>query len=362
MQLHDEKQFQAENKERQLQEGDQAHSGLEQNTSTISTKATPSQPIDKANASTWSRFQVVEKIAIPLTIAVLGTIFSFVQWQVDVTRGEREQKLAYERQEQEQLTTLDNQRHQILSGYLDQMTRLLLVENSGEADPSIILKLSDEAKPIARARTLSTLRQLDGERKGQLLKFLYEAGLIGGQCQLNPKTLNAENCQPSALDLDGARLDETVFERPIPLPGVDLTEAFLPKAKLPEIDLTRAEMQKANLNGANLEKAILFEAQMENIRLVEAILVDANLSTANLTGAVLEKANLQGARLADAKLSGADLTGANLDNADLQGANLIGTNLTEVSLQGINLKGAIYNDSTEFPKGFDPTGKGMLKQ
>ena len=361
MQLRDEKQFHAEDEEGQLQE-EQEHSGLEQDTLTISKKAVPSHSVKKANTDAWSGFQVVEKIAIPLTIAVLGTIFSFVQWQVDVARGEREQKIAYDRQEQERLTTLDDQRHQILSGYLDQMTRLLLLENSSEVAPSITLKLSNEAKPIARARTLSTLRQLDGERKGQLLKFLYEAGLIGGQCQLNPNTLKAENCQPSALDLDGARLDETVFERPIPLPGVDLTEAFLPKAKLPEIDLTRAEMQKANLNGANLEKAILFEAQMENIRLVEAILVDANLSTANLTGAVLEKANLQGAKLVNAMLSGADLTGANLDNANLQGADLTGSNLTEVSLQGIDLKGAIYDGSTDFPKGFDPTGKGMLKR
>lgn len=359
MQLNDEKQSYSQDKECQLQEG-KKHPSLEREASAIPTKSGSSQISNEANS--WNGFQIIEKIAIPLTIAGLGILFSLVQWQVDVARGEREQKLAHARDEQEQRMTLDNQHHQILSGYLDQMTRLLLVENSGEVAPAITLKLSNEAKPIARARTLSTLRQLDGERKGQLLKFLYEAGLIGGQCQLNPNTLKAENCQPSALNLGGARLDDTVFDRPIPLPGVDLTEASLPKAKLPEIDLTRAEMQKANLSGANLEKAILFEAQMENVRLVEAILVDANLSAANLTGAVLEKAKLQGTKLVNAVLSGADLTGANLDNANLQDADLTGANLTGVSLQGADLKGAIYNGSTDFPKGFDPAGKGMLKK
>jgi hypothetical protein len=36
----------------------------------------------------------------------------------------------------------------------------------------------DNLSSVARARTLTTLSRLDGSRKGSLLQFLYESGLI----------------------------------------------------------------------------------------------------------------------------------------------------------------------------------------
>ena len=36
-----------------------------------------------------------------------------------------------------------------------------------------------EIRDVARARTLTVLRSLDGDRKGQVLRFLHEADLIG---------------------------------------------------------------------------------------------------------------------------------------------------------------------------------------
>lgn len=60
-----------------------------------------------------------------------------------------------------------------LQRYLDRMSELVLDKKLPESKPH------DAVRAMARARTLTALRNLDGNRKGQLLRFLYEAGLIG---------------------------------------------------------------------------------------------------------------------------------------------------------------------------------------
>lgn len=63
---------------------------------------------------------------------------------------------------QEQNTTTRYQQ-EALAKYFDQMTQLLLEKNLRQS--------GSEAQVIARARTLSTLGELDENRKGLLLKF-----------------------------------------------------------------------------------------------------------------------------------------------------------------------------------------------
>ena len=74
-----------------------------------------------------------------------------------------------------------------------------------------------------------------------------------------------------------------------------------------------------------------------------ANLSQANLVFADLSGADLRDANLSQANLVYADLSGADLRDANLEWANLSGANLVGANLS----------GAVWNDETVFPEGFE---------
>ena len=80
----------------------------------------------------------------------------------------------------------------------------------------------------------------------------------------------------------------------------------------------------------------------------------------------LQEANLKGAKLWISNLQGADLQGANLKRADLwlsnlQRANLKGADLSLTNLQRTNLKGAKYNDATQFPVGFNPEERGMVR-
>jgi uncharacterized protein YjbI with pentapeptide repeats len=127
----------------------------------------------------------------------------------------------------------------------------------------------------------------DAERKGSILLFLYDTGLIKSQ---------------SLLSLSGANLRD---------------------ANLSKADLSKADLSEANLSGAKLHGAKLMGA-----KLVRADLRDADLSKADLSGA-----DLSGAKLMGAKLHGADLSDANLSDADLSGADLSDANLLATDLR-----------------------------
>ena len=64
--------------------------------------------------------------------------------------------------------------------------------------------------------------------------------------------------------------------------------------------------------------------------------------------ASLRDANLTGADLRDAYLDEANLMDTNLSNANLEWANL-----RDANLNNANLSGAVWNDETVFPEGFE---------
>jgi len=160
-----------------------------------------------------------------------------------------------------------------LQSYLDKMTELLLKENLREA----AAEGGEDVVSIARARTLATLRTLDNNRKGLLVRFLYESKLI--------------DKRDPVIDLSGANLSEA--------------------------DLTGADLSNADLSRANLYKACLIWANLTGTNLTGAYLRDANLSASFLWGGDLSEADLTGAWLIKATLSNAHLERATVTNEQL---------------------------------------------
>jgi uncharacterized protein YjbI with pentapeptide repeats len=232
----------------------------------------------------------------------------------------------------------DRLREAALQGYLDKMTELLLEKDlrTSEAD--------DEARAVARARTLTVLRQLDGERRATLLRFLYEAKLINK----DDTVVDLHMADLSQADLIMDNLSEANLSW-TSLREAYLIEANLSKANLSEADLSKANLIGADLSGANLVRAGLCGANLIRADLSEANLRGANLSGANLDRAKLSKADLIEANLIEAYLSGADLSGADLSEADLSGANLSGA-----ELNGADLSKITYDDNTTWPDDFTP--------
>jgi uncharacterized protein YjbI with pentapeptide repeats len=225
----------------------------------------------------------LQLVIIPAVLAVGAPWLTRLQQQHDQKladqRAKIEQEAAEKRAQTEREISLDNQHEKALQAYIDNMSALLL-----EKDLRDQVQL-DKVRKIARVRTLTVLRRLDGRRKAIVLNFLYESGLI--------------NKDQKIVDLDGA----------------DLSEADLFRAQLSKADLSRANLSKANLIEANLMEAtlsstVLFGADLSSAKLFRTDLHGVDLSEANLSEAIgisneeLEKEarSLQGATMPDGSI------------------------------------------------------------
>src|SRR5215208_5177590 len=205
----------------------------------------------------------LELLIVPAALAV------GVYW---LNRAQRERELEVEN---------ERARDVALEAYLDQMSQLLFDKDR----PLRKSEQGDEVRTLARARTLTVMRKLDGARKGSVVRFLYESGLIGG-------------------DPSWRRGATTV----VYLDGTDLSGAHLSGVRL----------DFANLRGANLHGADLHSAHPVGAYLYEADLSEADLSGANPVEADLSRANLREANLGGVG-GGADLRYSSLNAADLTG-------------------------------------------
>lgn len=212
-------------------------------------------------------------LIVPAVLAIGGYLFSSSQ--------NRATQAATERRTQDEA----------LQAYLDRMTELLL-------DRCLRQSREDEdVSTVAWARTKTVLRRIDGTRRGIVVRFVYESGLI----------------------YKGKR----VFG-----------------------------LAEASLRGADLR-----ESWLENIDLEGTDLRDADLSDAHLYGAKLRGANLRGATLRGVDLTGVDLgvaeetnQAADLTGADLSEANLSGATITQEQLaKAASLEGATMPDGSKHP-------------
>jgi len=137
----------------------------------------------------------------------------------------------------------------VLQDYFNQLGDLLLHKDT----PLRGSNKDDEVRKLARARTLTTLGQLDGDRKRSLLQFLYESGLI-------------DKTHP-IIDLSGADLKDANL-RDMELINADLSGAYLFGTDLRDTDLSSADLRIAKLGGgADLRGARnLTQAQIEQAR------------------------------------------------------------------------------------------------
>ena len=185
-----------------------------------------------------------------LNLLVVAVVIAGVGIWFNRQQRERELEIAEHRTQDE-----------ALQAYLDVMSQLL----TDEKRPLRRAQIGDSLSSVARARTVTVLPRLDGERKARVVQFLYESGLIA--------------------------------------------------KKRPIIDLLRADLRGANLLGVGLRGADLNGAHLSGAHLFRADLKWAVLSFADLSGADLRRVDLLEADLWDTDLSGADLWRASLRGA-----------------------------------------------
>jgi uncharacterized protein YjbI with pentapeptide repeats len=256
-------------------------------------------------------------------------------------------------QRKQEIQTADRRaQDEALQAYLDQMSAMLIPNKDL---PSLYkARPGDSLSEVGRARTLTVLARLDGERKARVVQFLHEAGLVA---KTRP-VLHLREADLRGADLRGADLNKVNLSE-VNLSNADLREAILNEGILSEAKLIAADLRFAELRGANLYHARLGRPHVRSLDMslfIDTTMKGADLSNADLRGAILDWADLEGAVLSEANLRGAHLrrvhtiTGANLSKAmlseaDLRGAHLVGANLRGAILRKADLRSTYLSEA-----------------
>ncbi len=306
------------------------------------------------------------------------------------------------------ITAQNNTNKSSLDAYIESISTLLLNENLESLSPAD--RRAIRVKETANGQTRSVLRNLNGEYKGLLIRFLYELKLVRiqplpltkawlsspsqiinqGQKQLQPADLSRrelvflseltfgqfDSSPPPVFLLNNIEFQER--SRQGQLSNCDQASSKAEAASdcawvlsFPPAIYDQALITPMNFSGANLTGIILRDAPLSSVNLEGAYMSfqqcqnnPAGRSLFENIGqwfsgksqtdcqADLSNAGLQEARLYRAVLRGADLTNAKLNRADLRQADLRGADLTGVQWSGALLTGACYlaeNWQTKFP-------------
>lgn len=273
----------------------------------ISTKKTETEYFQSAK-TLWDWLGLAGTVAIPIVL------FQFQRGEQQ--RADKRAKLEKDQADKQAMNEKEiaaiNLREDVLQGYIDRMSELLINQDSRTELLLNTAKDNDAnhdnpVRDVARIRTITILRRMEGdtERQDRVLHFLRDAELLG-------------------FLLDYAKLDR-----------IDLSNT-----NLRGINFAHTDFSSANLSGVNLVSSHLHESNLS----------DANLSGANLSGAFLTLANCSNANLSNANLENAFLgcefsnqfakvkfNRANLDGANLKGAKNIAIDSTSGQTIAVDL-------------------------
>jgi uncharacterized protein YjbI with pentapeptide repeats len=291
-------------------------------------KVTITHTISGTNAGTVTRTEEyqpgktlwdwMQLLIIPVVIAIGGF------WLNQLQKSREEKHAA--------MLEVDKQREASLQAYLADMSKLLQQLRESAQD--------DKVRGTARMLTLTVLSRLDPKRKGSVLKFLYESGLIDDRNHL----FSFSGADLGQADLGGRHLAYAHLNGA--LGGeADLREANLFRANLQGVHFGKADFSRAELWLANLSNADLGGAKFIGADLKGAKFIGANLSGADLTEADLSKPIPNNEELAHLNLQEADLSGADLSLANLSGAKVTQEQLKKAK----SLQGAIMPNGSKHP-------------
>lgn len=275
--------------------------------------------IDQITAS-LSQLQWITRgtIGVSTLLTVLGTVA--VQTYERVQNDQEREKISRANTEKNQTIEAEQAREklerneELLARIQKKVNDYLNKSNPSEAARFHLLSELRDALPELTTAT----GQVDGERKGRLLRYLYESDLLRYP---PPESKEAEAECDKAITPDNRGLPAKDVEKKLGTCGPAL---FL---------------HEMNFSGAVLQDAYLRNAFLPYI-------------------------NLRNANLRNADLSGAILGAANLEDADLSGARIAGTALNHATLVGANLSDANYEDQPPRLKGAEafyatyPSGRG----
>jgi Pentapeptide repeats (8 copies) len=163
----------------------------------------------------WDWLQL---LLVPAVLAVLAIVFN--AWQSD-----RDHEIAAKARAQDRAIATDARLDETLRTYVSEVSALVLERGL------LTSRERSGVRAVARTLTLTTLRQLDGRRKGEVMRYLAEADLLRvKRAEITP-IVNLEGADLRRVDLtDVYWSDVTIF-------AADLRDARFDGAVLEDVDL-----------------------------------------------------------------------------------------------------------------------------
>jgi uncharacterized protein YjbI with pentapeptide repeats len=272
-------------------------------------KKSPDEEVQPPKTA-WDFLQL---LIVPGILVVIALAFNASQASRERSREDR-------RIRQDRALAEDTRQDAVLDAYLAKMSGLILDRalTSAESDSAV--------RQVARTATLTTLRRLDGSRKGEVVRFLYEAGL-----------LRRTPSRTEALTLAGADL------RRVNLVGADFSPASGKGRVVLSGGLRGARFDYANLKHVTFDRfagAELRAASFDN-----ALIYDSSFESVDLRGASFKEA-----RLSKVSFLHSDLRGTVFDDAEVFG----GTTFRATCLGKASFVGARFNVGA-FHEGLETT-------
>ena len=333
-------------------------------------------------------FSFIGSLLLPFTLGIFTVVITLYQQNVatqqriedrNVAREQREQDLnisreqrqhdldmlglrreldlniSREQREQDKIIADDRLRDAILVNYINDMANLLKENNA-------VLTANPVVSTIARAKTLTAIRQLDSARNSYLIKFLYESKqLINGE---NPLDLsdaelneidftNLKNYHQNIqnLSLAGALLRNSSFAyvdlSNANFSGADLTNARFERSKLNNADMSRsiivrADFSRTDLTNTNFDGTQSRRASFRDAQAMKASFVKGQMESADFLLCKCQETNFQNAFLEKADFSRAFLHQSSFLSANLQRANFSFAHLVNTSLKSARLQSADF--------------------
>ncbi len=263
----------------------------------------------------------------------------------------------------ENLTVLETQENNTRKTELAEFVK---IKKTGDGEKEVQVK----GRPVSVVMTHSTLTfsQSEGGPLSQPVVLAYATGNQTSASkeesdeQAPKKKTSAEDgstsAKPKGKDFHDQDLKGKDFS------GASLDGADFSEATFDHTNLTNASARKADFKGANFVWLTAPNANFSGADFRETTFVGyfegADFSDANFEGVVMKNAGLFGAKFRGANLQrtkGWSVSReADFSRADVRGANFRGVAASAMP----RFRGAIYDEETAWPEGFDPKAAGAI--
>lgn len=249
---------------------------------------------------------------IPLMIGVFTIVTTILQQKSSYQQREQDKHDAHLLREQSHRLADNLQKESVLVNYLNDISNLLMSQNHTK----ILIHI--------RTKTLTSLRQLDADRKRYLLLYLYESELLYQDLDYqNPLGLKISGADFNGIQFIGTIYNKCSFVRihlfDVYLSNTSFNECYIDRSNFSYSKMSNAKFFQGTLIRVTFKFSLLDNTCFCYMKLSMMNFVGATLVEANFTGSYWEKANVDftNANLTEAILSDVQLTNSTLENAVL---------------------------------------------